>query len=119
MAYRSQRGNLAVAIQPKEKSRVRVREEKITIFRGVPRDEKILYLLLVILMMSMLGFYLSQSTYIAELNYELQQTEKEITRIQEQTEALKQQIAMSSSPERILKHAEKIGMIQADPKIIE
>ncbi|MCF6093597.1 cell division protein FtsL [Microaerobacter geothermalis] len=111
MNYYSHQGNLAVVQGKKRKSRAEKR--RVTIIRSVPVGEKLLYLMMVILFVIVSGMVLSRYSQIAELNYQIQETKKQISAVNEEIANLQLKVAALNSPERILEIAEKKGMTQS------
>lgn len=109
---RNHYGNLAVQmnqqqVQPKEKPKAK----KTTSRYGIPIEEKLLYLLSVIVIVCISGFILSRYALISQINYEIEGMKEQIKLTQEQNTSLKLRVDELNKRERILKIAqEELGM---------
>ncbi|RKD24093.1 cell division protein FtsL [Ammoniphilus oxalaticus] len=110
---RHQYGNLAVQLnQQQVQPRVEQpnRKEPVSPY-GIPIDEKLLYLLSVIVIVCISGFILSRYALISQMNYEVEGMKVAINETQEQNSSLKLKVDELSKRERILKIAqEELGM---------
>ncbi len=104
------RGNLAVELE-RSKSATSRKKRTLIIKSAIPMKEKLLYLLFVCLIVSAVGFVGYRYVQIAEYNYQIQKTKKDIMAMQEQNAALQLKIDQMSSREEILRTAESQGMV--------
>ena len=109
----NQYGNLAVqlkqdqALGTKKKSKV----EKVTVKYGIPVEEKLLYLLSVIMVVCISGFILSRYALISQFNYDIENTKEVINSTHEENSSLRLKIDELSKRERILDIAQReLGM---------
>jgi cell division protein FtsL len=107
-------GNLAVKpvlrqMQPVQK---KGKKKKIVVKHGLPLKEKLTYLFLVVVFVAVSGILLSRYSYIAEVNYNIQEVKNRMIEVQKEIDLLQIQHAELSSPERILKKAEELGLTQ-------
>ncbi|CCQ98185.1 exported hypothetical protein [[Clostridium] ultunense Esp] len=79
--------------------------------------EKLAYLLLLAAMVVVAGFILSRYAMIAEENYQIEKMKREIADIEKESEVLRIQVAELSSPERILKIANEMGLTRRDGNV--
>ncbi|HJV44827.1 MAG TPA: cell division protein FtsL [Bacillota bacterium] len=107
-------GNLAVKlnrerqqIQPPQTREV----AKTQVKYGIPVEEKLLYLLTVIVIVCISGFILSRYSLISQYNYEIETNKEMVKKTQEQNSSLKLKIDELSKRERILDIAQReLGM---------
>ena len=109
----NQYGNLAVQIkqeqtlETKKKSKV----EKVAVKYGIPVEEKLLYLLSVIMVVCISGFILSRYALISQFNYDIENTKEVINSMHEENSSLRLKIDELSKRERILDIAQReLGM---------
>jgi len=109
----NQYGNLAVqikqeqALETKKKSKV----EKVAVKYGIPVEEKLLYLLSVIMVVCISGFILSRYALISQFNYDIENTKEVINSMHEENSSLRLKIDELSKRERILDIAQReLGM---------
>ncbi|MDA5108762.1 MULTISPECIES: cell division protein FtsL [Brevibacillus] len=103
------RGNLAVEL---EKSRTVTKTKRtIRIKPSIPTKEKLLYLLLISLIVAGVGLVGVRYSQISQYNYEIQRLKKEIKETKEQNAALLLQVEQLSNSDRILREAQKMGMV--------
>ncbi|MBP1930652.1 cell division protein FtsL [Ammoniphilus resinae] len=109
----NQYGNLAVQLKQehasgaKRKSKV----EKVTVKYGIPVEEKLLYLLSVIMVVCISGFILSRYALISQFNYDIENTKEVINTTHEENSSLRLKIDELSKRERILDIAQReLGM---------
>lgn len=111
---RSPYGNLAVKmnqerqqIQPPEKKET----SRVQVKYGIPVEEKLLYLLSVIVIVCISGFILSRYALISQYNYQIEANKEIVKKTQEQNSSLKLKIDELSKRERILDIAQReLGM---------
>ena len=111
---RNHYGNLAVQLN-QERVQHHAREPKqaakVTVRYGIPLEEKLLYLLSVIVIVCISGFILSRYALISQYNYEIEKTKEATIQTQEQNSSLKLKVDELSKRERILEIAQKeLGM---------
>ncbi len=111
---RNQYGNLAVQInQEREQRRVNPPRQavKVSVRYSIPLEEKLLYLLSVIVIVCISGFILSRYALISQYNYEIENTKEAIIQTQEQNTSMKLKVDELSKRERILQIAQnELGM---------
>ena len=112
---RHQYGNLAVKVnqqqvQPKTKQAT-VKKPLPMQSYGMPIEEKLLYLLSVVVIVCISGFILSRYALISQMNYEIEKMKVTINQTQEDNSSLKLKVDELNKRERILKIAqEELGM---------
>ncbi|WP_167577582.1 cell division protein FtsL [Ammoniphilus sp. YIM 78166] len=111
---RNQYGNLAVQInREREQQRVNPPRQaaKVSVRYSIPLEEKLLYLLSVIVIVCISGFILSRYALISQYNYEIENTKEAIIQTQEQNTSMKLKVDELSKRERILQIAQnELGM---------
>lgn len=108
-------GNLAVI--PQKKPSTRPVRRKVIRKKGLPVKEKLLYLGTVIVFVVLTSFVLSQQAQLAELNYEIQQKEKQVAQVETAMTDLEDEVKDLLKPERIKRMAESRGF-SYDPERI-
>lgn len=111
---RNHYGNLAVQMN-QEKTQLRVKEEKQPVMtsarHSIPMDEKLLYLLSVIVIVCISGFILSRYAYISQMNYKIENIKENTVKTQEENSSLKLKVDELNKRERILDIAQReLGM---------
>lgn len=101
-------GNLAFIPQTKPKTRS-VRR-KIVRKKSLPVKEKLLYLGTVIVFVLITSLVLAHQAKLAELNYDIQQVEKQTTQVMAEMTTLEEQAKELLKPERIIEMAKSRGM---------
>jgi cell division protein FtsL len=111
---RNQYGNLAVQInQERQQQRVNQPRQatKVSVRYSIPLEEKLLYLLSVIVIVCISGFILSRYALISQYNYEIENAKEAIIQTQEQNTSMKLKVDELSKRERILHIAQnELGM---------
>ncbi|WP_339062299.1 cell division protein FtsL [Tepidibacillus marianensis] len=116
MAYYNN-GNLAYQLKEREvvQKTIRTKVKRITI----PVQEKLIYLVAVLFVVSVASIIISNYAQIVEYNYSIQKQEQFIKKTQMENESLQLKIAELSSPERILAIAEnKLGMKLNEQQVV-
>lgn len=111
---RHQYGNLAVQVnqqQPQPTVKQLPPTKKSIPSHGIPIEEKLLYLLSVVVVVCISGFILSRYALISQMNYEIEKIKVTVSQTQEDNSSLKLKVDELSKRERILKIAqEELGM---------
>lgn len=113
---RHQYGNLAVQmnqqpVQQRKQPQKQPNQRKGASPYGIPMEEKLLYLLSVIVVVCVSGFILSRYAAISQMNYEIEEMKMTIQQTEELNASLKLKVDELSKRERILKIAqEELGM---------
>lgn len=112
-------GNLAAKheYETRYKKEKVIRYRKVSVRHGLPVKEKLTYLLLVVLFVAISGVLLSRYAYVAELNYKVLGAKSEIANMEKEIELLQLKVAELSSPDRILKIAEEMGLTQQEGNV--
>jgi len=112
-------GNLAVKqeYETRYKKEKVIRYRKVSVRHGLPVKEKLTYLLLVVLFVALSGVLLSRYAYVAELNYKVLGAKSEIANLEKEIDLLQLKVAELSSPDRILKIAEEMGLTQHEGNV--
>lgn len=111
-------GNLAVKLNQTERQKTSqqskpVKREKHSY--GISVQEKLLYLLSIIVIVCILGFIISRYSLVSQLNYQIEKTKDSVNNIQEQNSSLKLKVDELSKRERILDIAQReLGMTAKD-----
>ncbi|WP_164984852.1 cell division protein FtsL [Ammoniphilus sp. CFH 90114] len=118
---RNHYGNLAVQLN-QERKQQRVSEpkqtSKVSVRYSIPLEEKLLYLLSVIVIVCISGFILSRYALISQYNYEIENTKQAMIQMQEQNSSLKLKVDELSKRERILDIAQReLGMTMKDSTV--
>jgi len=116
MGYYSN-GNLAYQLNEREvvQKRVTPKAKKYT----MPLQEKLIYLVAVLFVVSVASIIISNYAQIVEYNYAIQKQEQFIKKTQMENESLQLKIAELSSPERILAIAEnRLGMKLNEQQVV-
>lgn len=113
-------GNLAVKMNQQRDAQQPVKQEvqKINVKYGIPVEEKLLYLLSVIVIVCISGFILSRYSLISQYNYEIETGKESIKKMQEQNSSLKLKIDELNKRERILDIAQReLGMTNKNSSV--
>jgi len=85
---------------------------------GIQVKEKLIYLVSTIIFVVIGSLIIANYTAIAEYNYQIQQTNKNIKRIEEEKNKLQLKIAELSSPRRIIDFAQnQLGMQMDETRV--
>lgn len=111
---RNHYGNLAVKLN-QEKTQSRVIEQKqavkTSVRHSIPMEEKLLYLLSVMVIVCISGFILSRYAFISQMNYKIENIKENTVKTQEENSSLKLKVDELSKRERILEIAQReLGM---------
>jgi cell division protein FtsL len=108
-------GSLALEERPgpqsNKKQRVTYRK------RAMPMQEKMLYLMTVILCVVAAGAIIWRFAQIYEMNNRIAQIEREIKVLQVENNKLKLEIGKQSSPERLQEAAHSLGLVPNDKSV--
>lgn len=111
---RNHYGNLAVQMnQEKVQSHVKEPKQigKTTVRHSIPMEEKLLYLLSVMVIVCISGFILSRYAFISQMNYKIENIKENTIKTQEENSSLKLKVDELSKRERILDIAQReLGM---------
>ncbi len=115
---RNHYGNLAVQMN-QEKIQPRVKEQKhavkTSVRHSIPMEEKLLYLLSVMVIVCISGFILSRYAFISQMNYKIENIKENTVKTQEENSSLKLKVDELSKRERILDIAgRELGMTMKD-----
>jgi len=107
-------GNLA--LDPKTKPKVRIKETTKVVYRSkaLPVQEKMLYLFTVVLCVIVAGVIIWRYAQIYEMNANILKMQKEISQIQAENSALKQEVEKLQSAETLKQKAAELGLGPAD-----
>jgi cell division protein FtsL len=115
-------GNLAVTMKQQERRTAsppaNQKLKKQSVNYGISTEEKILYLLGVIVIVCVSAFILSRYALISQYNYQIENTKEQITVVQEQNSTLQLKRDELSRRERILDIAQReLGMTSKDSTV--
>jgi cell division protein FtsL len=96
---------------PKKKERVLYRK------KTMPMQEKLLYLLTVVLCVVAAGSIIWRYAQIYEMNNRIVQIEREIKLLQVENNKLKLEIGRQSSPERLQEAAKSLGLVPNESSV--
>jgi cell division protein FtsL len=107
-------GNLAV--DKKLTPKVTIKETKKVVYRNksLPAQEKMLYLFTVVLCVIVAGVIIWRYAQIYQMNAEMLKIQQDIRQIQAENSALKQEVEMLQSPERLGDKAKEFGFVPQD-----
>lgn len=111
MAYNY--GNLAVAPKRKEREEYVIREKKTKVVRKkpIPVKEKLTYLFVVFLCVTIASLIIYRYTEIYKLNLQAKQINTEMQEMTIEVQQLQREVQTLKEPERIRKFAESQGMV--------
>lgn len=114
-------GNLAVKMN-QERNPVQQTQKKetakVSVKYGIPVEEKLLYLLSVIVIVCISGFILSRYALISQYNYQIEGIKESVKKTQEQNSSLKLKVDELSKRERILDIAQReLGMTNKNTSV--
>lgn len=116
-------GNLAVEQRPqsnKPKGGQKPKEPiKASYRRGLPVQEKLLYLFTVIICVLVAGVIIWRYAQIYEMNTTIQKIEVQIKQLEAENMVLKKKVNDLSSSEHLLKEAERLGFTVPDDKQVK
>jgi cell division protein FtsL len=115
-------GNLAVTMKQQERRTAsplaNQKPKKQSVNYGISTEEKILYLLGVIVIVCVSAFILSRYALISQYNYQIENMKEQITVVQEQNSTLQLKRDELSRRERILDIAQReLGMTSKDSTV--
>lgn len=113
MAYVN--GNLALQPKQKQNNETEIVETKRVVVtrRSLPVQEKLLYLLTVLICVVVAGVIISRYAQIYSMNVEMKQMNSNLKTVSVEMEDLKKQVETLGDPERIRKLAESQGMVNS------
>jgi cell division protein FtsL len=110
------RGNLALEVQKEKQPVKRTKQSKVA-HPSITLGEKLTYLVLLFVFVAgcvLIGWRYVQ---ISQLNYTIQMTKQEISRIQSENSTLQSEIEQMSNRSRIVTEAEKMGMVTSKDNV--
>lgn len=106
------KGNIGTEVGTKAKTKSAVATHSVSTL------EKLLYVCLVGIVIASSTVILMANAQITEINYQVQKLESETIAIQEKNELLQLEVALLSSPERIMDIAiNELGMVMKDSSV--
>lgn len=111
-------GNLAVNKPPRERYRTEVTTRKVIKKASIPSTEKLLYLFTILIFVIVGGILLSRVAESYENNYKIQEMQKQIHSLKEDSATLQIEVSKLRAPERIIHIAQtELGMVQSESQV--
>ncbi|MEB3100637.1 cell division protein FtsL [Ferviditalea candida] len=103
-------GNLAV--EERTGKKVRVREKRSVVYRSkaLPLQEKLLYLLTMVVCVVLAGLIIWRYAQIYEVNTKIQKIENQIETLQNENKKLKLEVNRLQDPKRLIEKAKELGL---------
>lgn len=103
-------GNLAV--EERTSKKVRVREKRRVVYRpkALPMQEKLLYLLTMVICVVLAGLIIWRYAQIYEVNTKIQKIENQIEMLQNENKKLKLEVNRLQDPKRLIEKAKELGL---------
>ncbi|CAM3575407.1 cell division protein FtsL [Marinicrinis lubricantis] len=112
-------GNLA--LDPKKKPKVKVRETRKVVSKkvSIPMAEKLLYLLVIILCMAVAAAVIWRYAQIYSLNTKIQEVERKIDQLESSNATLQLKAQELLEPSRLMKQAEELGLVYVNENSLQ
>lgn len=103
-------GNLAVKEEIKQQPRYKETRTKVVKQVAIPAQEKLLYLLVIILCVFIAGSVIARHAQIYDVNTQIQQMEREIDTLQKENHVLRIEVNKLSDPKRLMEIGRQMGL---------
>lgn len=103
-------GNLAVKEERKQQPRYRETRTKVTRQIAIPAQEKLLYLIVILLCVFIAGSVIARHAQIYDVNTQIQQMEREIESLQKENHVLRIEVNKLRDPKRMLEIGRQMGL---------